>query len=79
MVARREEIWLLLHEGIRPCDAKRKRCGALESCFGLVGPHQQSILQLFSLASRVYKGYQERSTCGSELMRGESCKSHEIC
>ena len=48
-----------IHEGIRPCDAKRKRCGALDSCFRLVGPHQQSIPQLLSLASRVYKGYQE--------------------
>ena len=27
-----------------------KRCGALDSCFGLVGPHQQSIPQLLSLA-----------------------------
>ena len=33
----------------------KKRCGALDSCFGLVGPHQQSIQQLLSLASRVYK------------------------
>ena len=36
---------------------REKRCGALDSCFGLVGPHQQSIPQLLSLASRVYKGY----------------------
>ena len=48
---------------------QEKMDGALDSCFGLVGPHQQSIPQLLSLASRVYKGYQERSTCGSELMR----------
>ena len=41
----------------------------MDSCFGLVSPHQQSIPQLLSLASRVYKGYQECSTCGSELMR----------
>ena len=45
---------------------REKRWGALDSCFGLVGPHQQSIPQLLSLASPVYK---ERSTCGSELMR----------
>ena len=36
---------------------------------GLVGSHQQSIPQLLSLASRVYKGCHERSTCGFELMR----------
>ena len=36
---------------------REKRCRALDSCFGLVGPHQQSIPQLLSLASRVYKGY----------------------
>ena len=52
---------------------REKRCGALDSCFGLVGPHQQSILQLLSLAPRVYKGYQEHSTCGSELMRFIPC------
>ena len=40
------------HEGIRPCDAKRKKMGALDSCLGLVGPHQQSIPQLLSLVSR---------------------------
>jgi hypothetical protein len=45
---------------------REKRWGALDSCFGLVSPHQQSIPQLLSLASRVYKGYQECSTCGSE-------------
>ena len=48
---------------------RKKMMGALDSCFGLVGPHQQSIPQLLSLASRVYKGQEERSTCGSELMR----------
>ena len=48
---------------------REKRCGALDSCFRLVGPHQQSIPQLLSLASPVYKGWHERSTCGSELMR----------
>ena len=48
---------------------REKRCGALDSCFGLVGPHQQGIPQLLSLASRVYKGKVERSTCGFELMR----------
>ena len=37
----------------RPCDAKRKRCGALESCFGLL-----------ALISKAY-----RNTCGFELMR----------
>ena len=42
---------------------REKRSGALDSCFGRVGPHQQSISQLLSLASQVYKGYQERSTC----------------
>ena len=46
--------------------ATEKRCGSLDSCFGLVGPHQQSIPQVLSLASQVYK---ERSTCGFELMR----------
>ena len=34
---------------------REKICGALDSCFGLVGPHQQSIPQLLSLASRIYK------------------------
>ena len=29
---------------------REKRCGALDSCFGLVGPHQQSIPQLLSLS-----------------------------
>ena len=47
---------------------REKRCGALDSCFGLVGPHQQSIQQLLSLASRVYKGYQERSICTSFIL-----------
>ena len=36
-------VYIYSHEDIRPCDAKRKRWGALDSCFGLVGPHQQSI------------------------------------
>ena len=27
----------------KPCGARRKRSGALDSCFGLVSPHQQSI------------------------------------
>ena len=40
---------------------REKISGALDSCFGLVGPHQQSISQLLSLASRVYKGCHERS------------------
>ena len=44
------------HEQNTPCDAKRKKMGALDSCFGLVGPHQQRIPQLLSLAPRVYKG-----------------------
>ena len=30
------------HEGVRPCDAKRKKMGALDSCFGLVGPHSRA-------------------------------------
>ena len=53
--------------------AKRKKMGALDSCFGLVGPHQQSIPQLLSLASRVYKGKVERSTCGFELIPTKLC------
>ena len=52
---------------------REKRCGALDRCFGLVGPHHQSIPQLLPLASRVYKGYQERSICHAhdkqEMMR----------
>ena len=40
-------------DGVMP---REKRWGALDSCFWLVGPHQQSIPQLLSLASRVYKG-----------------------
>ena len=56
---------------------REKRWGALDSCFGLVGPHQQSIPQLLSLASRVYKGkvYRgkvERSTCGSEHVTAQA-------
>ena len=54
----------------RPCDAKRKKMGALDSCFGLVSPHQQSILQLLSLASRVYKGRV------SGLGRGNEASKH---
>ena len=54
-----------LHEGITPCDANRKK---MRSSRQLFRAHQQSIPQLLSLASQVYKGYQERST-GSELMR----------
>ena len=34
---------------------REKRCEALDSCFRLVGPHQQSIPKLLSLASRVYE------------------------
>ena len=51
-----------------PCDAKGKMWNSGQ-LFLLVGPHQQSIPQLLSLASRVYKGCHERSTCGFELMR----------
>ena len=59
---------------------REKRCGALDSCFG---PHQQSIPQLLSLASRVYKGRVERSTCGFELMRFiptgvHVCENYEV-
>ena len=57
------------HVTIHHVMPREKRCGALDSCFGLVGPHQQSIPQLLSLASRVYKGKVELSTCGFELMR----------
>ena len=59
--------WVTIHmkvlDHVMP---REKRWGALDSCFWLVGPHQQSIPQLLSLASR---GYQEHSTCGSELIR----------
>ena len=36
--------------------SKRKKMGALDRCFRLVDPHQQSIPQLISLASGVNKG-----------------------
>ena len=39
-----------IHETIYHVMPREKRCGALDSCFGLVGPHQQSIPQLLSLA-----------------------------
>ena len=55
-----------LHVTIDHVMPRGKRCGALDRCFG---PHQQSIPQLHSLASQVYKGKVERSTCGFELMR----------
>ena len=58
-----------LHVTIDHVMPREKRCRALDSCFGLLSPHQQSIPQLLSLASRVYKGRVERSTCGFELMR----------
>ena len=35
-----------LHVTIDHVMPREKRCGALDSCFGLVGPHQQSIPQL---------------------------------
>ena len=38
-----------------PCGARRKRFGALDSCFGLVSPHQQSILFPYLQAPRVIK------------------------
>ena len=47
---------------------REEQCGAQDSCFGLVVPHQQSIPQLLSLASQVYKGCHELSTCCFELM-----------
>ena len=37
------------HETIYHVMPREKRCGALDSCFGLVGPHQQSIPHNFSL------------------------------
>ena len=60
------EVHTYIHTYMKVLDhvmPREKISGALDSCFGLVGPHQQSISQLLSLASRVYKGYQERSTC----------------
>ena len=62
-------IRVQLHVTIDHVMPREKRWGALDSCFGLVSPHQQSIPQLLSLASRVYKGKVECSTCGFELMR----------
>ena len=50
-----------------PCGAKRKRCRALDSCFGLISPHQQSILHPYLQAPRVYKVEQWRCTCGYEM------------
>ena len=38
-----------------PCGARRKRFGALDSCFGLVIPHQQSIPFPYLQAPRVIK------------------------
>ena len=38
-----------------PCGARRKRFGALDSCFGLVSPHQQSIPFPYLQAPRVIK------------------------
>ena len=45
----------------------------------LVGPQQQSIPQLLSLSSRVYKGYRERSTCGSELTSLQGFATGRCC
>ena len=39
----------------KPCGARRKRSGALDSCFGLVSPHQQSIPYPYLQAPRVIK------------------------
>ena len=38
-----------------PCGARRKRSGALDSCFGLVSHHQQSIPPPYLQAPRVIK------------------------
>ena len=38
----------------KPCGARRKSSGALDSCFGLVSPHQQSIPYPYLQAPRVY-------------------------
>ena len=39
----------------KPRGARRKRSRALDSCFGLVSPHQQSILFPYLKAPRVIK------------------------
>ena len=47
------------------CQEKKGR--ALDSCFGLISPHQQSILHPYLQAPRVYKGQQWRCNCGYEM------------
>ena len=38
-----------------------------QSCFGLISPHQQSILHPYLQAPRVYKAEQWHCTCGYEM------------
>ena len=47
------------------CQEKKGR--ALDSCFGLISPHQQSILHPYLQAPRVYKGQQWRCNCYYEM------------
>ena len=44
-----------IHMMNNPCGARRKMSGALDSCFGLVSPHQQSIPFPYLQAPRVIK------------------------
>ena len=47
--------YLIFHMMDKPRGARIKGFGALESCFGLVSPHQQSILFPYLQAPRVIK------------------------
>ena len=52
---------------------KEKRCGALDSCFGLVGPAKHAATSLSGITSLYYKGKVERSTCGFEFIPTRLC------
>ena len=54
-----------VHEGIRPCYAKRKKMWSSGHLFRACWPSSAE----HSYLNFSHKGYQERSTCGSELMR----------
>ena len=68
-----EVSWKLHHvtiDHVMPREKREKKdAQALDSCFGLVGPHQQCIPQLLSLASRMYVGQKSRATCCMEVER----------
>ena len=63
----RDSHYTVYMKKIIPCDAKRKKMQNSGQLFRACWP--SSAEHTISLASRVYKGYQERSAGGYELMR----------